>query len=585
LISTILLLIGVLVLAGFGMLYYRYHNPGDDGTCLKALAEVSADPIETQPLDLPDIQTRTITKQNVDQIIELERVGRGYVREVFWSPQDDLMVLTTVGLWQHNHDDLVAEPELLWMFNQYVDQFAISPDRSLIVILRGNGEIPILDAQSGDVLQTLAYDSTTLKNVAINSDNTQIAAALTDKAQVWDIATGELLHTFDNDFMLTNDVAFSPDDTRLAVGGTGHDLERKKVVYTTVDIWELATGEKISNIDTQDSNGDHIAFNHDGTIIATADAYTPQYVRLWDIQSSQEISHGRISMATHATGEPSKHFRATFSSDGQHLLYGYQLWQADLSGSPKNTHILRGHFNHTGTLLAGLPAIPLHGVYIFIDYLQRISDEPILIWDVENGRELLELPDYYGTSQLAIADQISQPTHATNIYGPNGVPMATRFNRHQLAIVVSNPHDVFPFPPPAVRLCDDKGHQLMAFRLSNDSGLVNEVVISPDERYVAISAWRGVHILNVETHALSHVIPYGVNSLAFSSDSTLIAASYGGYLQNKIRIGIWDWQSKQQIKILNGHTSPVQTIRFADDDSMIVSYGQDGTARFWGIIE
>jgi WD40 repeat protein len=46
---------------------------------------------------------------------------------------------------------------------------------------------------------------------------------------------------------------------------------------------------------------------------------------------------------------------------------------------------------------------------------------------------------------------------------------------------------------------------------------------------------------------------------------------------------IWNIQTHSQLKVLKGHTSALKAITFVENDSLLLTYGGDGTIRFWDV--
>jgi WD40 repeat protein len=73
-------------------------------------------------------------------------------------------------------------------------------------------------------------------------------------------------------------------------------------------------------------------------------------------------------------------------------------------------------------------------------------------------------------------------------------------------------------------------------------------------------------------------------AFAFSPDSRLVATT-GGYPSNSVRV--WDIMSKQTqtgflpVVELHGHASQIHTVNFSPDSKLLITAGDDNTARIW----
>jgi WD40 repeat protein len=70
-----------------------------------------------------------------------------------------------------------------------------------------------------------------------------------------------------------------------------------------------------------------------------------------------------------------------------------------------------------------------------------------------------------------------------------------------------------------------------------------------------------------------------VNGVAFSPDGKLLVS--GSHDQ---RIGIWDVESGQLLKIMEGHEKAVLRVAVNPAGTLIASISWDGTVRLWGVV-
>jgi len=122
--------------------------------------------------------------------------------------------------------------------------------------------------------------------------------------------------------------------------------------------------------------------------------------------------------------------------------------------------------------------------------------------------------------------------------------------------------------------------------LRGHNSAVHEVAISPDSRLLAfcssieLDAGSGkIWIWSVTERKYLHEWQGnwgGVNSVAFSSDSTLLTC---GTEDGVVRV--WRVENGECIHTLKGHEEPVQSVVFAPDLSYLASSSTDGTVRVW----
>jgi WD40 repeat protein len=138
-----------------------------------------------------------------------------------------------------------------------------------------------------------------VRDVAFSHDGQLLATAAGNDgvALVWNTSNGEQVRTIAVGYIVDN-VAFSADD-RLLAGG---------------DVYDPATGEHLSSVGT----GYDAAFSPDGLLVATANGYQPNGVRLYDTSSGELV---RVLTPEYASA-------LAFSPDGQVLAVASGYRQA-----------------------------------------------------------------------------------------------------------------------------------------------------------------------------------------------------------------------------------------------------------------
>jgi WD40 repeat protein/uncharacterized caspase-like protein len=175
------------------------------------------------------------------------------------------------------------------------------------------------------------------------------------------------------------------------------------------------------------------------------------------------------------------------------------------------------------------------------------SDNAILIWQTESGRQLRALNGHKGyIRSLAIS--------------ANGQLLASGSNDR--TIKVWNVGD---------------GREL--FTLSGHEGPVEALAFSRDGRWLSsggsdktIKIWdlagrKEIQSLNRHTAAVS--------VLAFGRNDELLAAAEG----NLIRL--WDTKKWREIQTIRRHSAKITALRFSDDDALLASASADGSILIW----
>lgn len=111
-------------------------------------------------------------------------------------------------------------------------------------------------------------------------------------------------------------------------------------------------------------------------------------------------------------------------------------------------------------------------------------------------------------------------------------------------------------------------------------GDVNQLVMSPDGKQIAIGSSNGIFVLAASDFVLQkHIVTNAsISALEFSMDGTKLAAGdeYG-------LIRLWETTSWEEIASLSGHRLGVLDIAFASDNARLASVALDNTLIEWEI--
>jgi len=212
--------------------------------------------------------------------------------------------------------------------------------------------------------QTLSGHSDAVLSVAFSPDGKVLASGSYDKTiELWEVATGRKITSLTGHSNYVLSVAFSPDGKVLASGSSDK----------TIKLWEVATGREINTLSGHSNTVSSVAFSPDGQVLASG-SYD-KTIKLWEVATGMQIN----TLSDHSDGVTS----VAFSPDGKVLASGndktIKLWDV-ATGRVINT--LSGHsssvysvaFSPDGKVLASGSA-----------------DNTIKLWEVATGREINSL--------------------------------------------------------------------------------------------------------------------------------------------------------------------------------------------------
>jgi hypothetical protein len=189
-----------------------------------------------------------------------------------------------------------------------VGDIAFSPDSTILASGADDNNIQLWRVADGALLRTLHGHTDWVHSVAFSPDGAILASGSRDGTiRLWQVTDGRLLHILVQSAQVNNAV-FSPDGLWVAGVGVGGDN------FPILAVWDVRTGERIYRRNDHTLSGGAIAFNPEGSILATGGGHMDKIIQV----------------------------RRSF--DGQPLksLSGHEAWIADLAFSPDGRFLVSG---------------------------------------------------------------------------------------------------------------------------------------------------------------------------------------------------------------------------------------------------
>jgi WD40 repeat protein len=521
--------------------------------------------------------------------------------------------------------------------NRPVDISAISysPDGSRLLTADDKGVVQLWDA-SGHEITTLPGYTGTLRSVAFSPDGQRILTlGETQPARLWD-AAGKLIAVLDEKAARTHSALFSADSDRIVTAHCRTAIADGTCTAGYASLWD-ANGRPLATF-AEGAGVNWAAFDPDGSRIITAECATivesrcaEGKVRLWDAAGqpletlsgpsfrnpvlfasfneagTRILAHSRTeAMLWKGNGEflrqldvaVASFWHVRFSPDGLLIITtgtllgpttanilstDVRLWDAD--GSPLAT--LPGHEgvvdaaaftpDHSSLLTAGLDGV-------------------VQIWDTRYATGDLErqLPGHkgilYGVVYGPAGNRlITVAEDGVRLWDQNGTLLAhresraqqvyaARFNREstlfatQTCDVLNTTYDC---QKGAMRLWDADGNpvrEVAGYRLPGGYDFA-----PASGRMVIASEGNTARLLDATGETIKiltgHTGP--INRITYNQDGTRFAtASDDGTAR------VWDADGNF-LFALTGHTGPVRGARFNSAGTHIITYGDDGSLRLW----
>ena len=571
--------------------------------------------------------------ENITQIEEIGRWGKGYVLNAVYTPDgSQLVVATPLGVYVYD-----AETAALLRFmpaEHEVTALALSPDGQWIVVgYGGSGGVDVYLRDDGTLLRSLETNGSKVFRLFFLPDGQTLIANISGNIFKWDVNTGQqLTATTENELL---EIA-ADGETAVSLSSDFHTFQQ----WQNNDGLFSQTGISIT-LDA-DMDWDNFTLSPDGNLLAISE-YWGVHVWLWSIPD-QTLLHTfdatpeelamhhrhRLAKPNQFSGPGSWYIGdMAFSPDGQTLavtsgFHEVTLWQIEdgslqqrlwdtgleVAFSPDGKKLaswqhtlqqwdlatgssINSLSDHVGTVrdIAFVPGRDM--LAIGSDdgsvYLRNLVDGGIItryegcdqgIWSVAvspDGSRVIAGSD----SQLCVWNLTDNASYqVTASKSPWGVSSVAISGDGQYAATVSNDD--------AVRLWQlsdgtmlQEGYALLGGVVTFSP--VEALLVTRDYRDNLLAIWRVPdndvpatrQILNDPSD--ESTIP---ESIGFSPDGKLLALG-----SNNGRVLVWRIKDGSLLYTLDAHRDYIRGVAFSPDGQLLATASFDQTIKFWRVAD
>lgn len=480
-------------------------------------------------------------------------------------------------------------------------------------------------AQSGRRVELVVQTSHTsvIYSVSFSPDGRILASAGGGSIILWEAKSGRQVRIFRG----AAPVTFGPDGKTLA----GVSAEDEK----NIKLWNFISGNEIRTLVGHTSRIKSLAFNYDGTVLASggedttlrdegtisAGVVSDATIKLWNVQDGRVIHTLR--------GHHSEVRCLTFSPDGKVLASGSGgVRDAESAGDSEEAEST--YYDTTIKLWdveKGVETRRLSGHVSSISSLRIKADGKTLVsasngniikvWDIASGAEKRSFAGRTPkTTALALSadgnvfasstvegeiewGNVSTGEVMHRVTGPNSKleGMYITAEQETRRLDTSGPSLVIAlaFSPDGKRLASvDAAASIILWDVETGSRFlvaykrvpaVTSIGFSPDGKTLA-STWglNNVKLWNIgdltEPELLkTFEIPVGTFTVVFSPDGSILA-SFDWFTPN---IHLWERRSGRRLKTFKARSKEIASLAFSADGEKLVSESKDKTVEIWNV--
>lgn len=425
--------------------------------------------------------------------------------------------------------DIESGRRLHTIIGHTINSAAFSPDGKKIVLAPEDGNVMLVDADTGDIIQELVGLASPVKEAVFSPNGKYIVTDSKDKSvRMWDVENFQCIRQFNAQDGIVNQINFSPDGRFLVAV-----LNGKSII-----VWEIESGQPLAVGNGHNGNGfrdsiSSLAFSPDGKHSVSA-SWFDCTIRLWDLAP--------------------KGVRTIFREKERFITIPANNRGLIVSCSDDNTiHIWEQISGHCiQTIDTHCPKICSISISNDGQYLAFTSDDcTIHLWKVDAGQCF------------------------STLIGHADVVTSIRFSPDGKRIISASSDRT-------IRIWDIKTGRCLHI-LEGHKGKIRPISISSDGKYIVSTSYDYYNTLcvwDVDRGRCIHELMKGFGSTEcaiFSLNNKYIFSSHNN------TINMWDADSGQLIHSFEGHTNNVNKLLVSPDGKYLVSSGWDGRVRIWDI--
>jgi len=471
----------------------------------------------------------------------------------------------------------------------------------------GQGGAFVWDFQTAALVKRLKGDWS-VTALAFSPHSKFLAVASRGKIVAWDLATLEPVREFAGHRGEISRIQFSPDGQQLISASADN----------SVRVWSVETGDELHSVRTPGSPITDVAISPDGRMLATADTFLTNNVKIWDLATETQL---RALPKTNWTAQ-----QCVFLPDGGLVTTGPD--RSVLLWNPDSAELVRSFPGITGatTLVMALWA-PNENTLA-----ATCTDGSVYLWDLPTASLLRVVPGEpviaaYGIPNdfLTISAQLDYNVRARQLPGGDalrtfkghttsvhsgvafspdgrfvlsgGTESATRLWNRQTGEPVrefaGSPAGTMAaaFSPDGSKVLTTVGPPQPGARLwRTDTGALEReflwggswpmsAVFSHNGTKIAARSQGGsIYLFDAVTGALLRTLPSGAfgGPLAFAPEASLLAAA-----STDFGADLYDYERGRRLHTFSANAGPVTAIGFSPDGGTLMVAWNDGLLHLY----